>query len=146
MIAAGSNFSVADINADGKQDMLWQNSTTGSAHAWLSNGTASFTSSVSLKIQGSTVSDPAWKLVSAADVNADGKQDLLWQRSTSGTIAAWSSNGTASFTASIPLTLGGSNNTDVNRVFVGLADVNADCRWDALWWNGSNGNATAWLK
>jgi hypothetical protein len=85
------NWSVAgagDFNADGMMDLIFQH-TDGSMAVWLLDGTK-LTRASSL-----TPSDPGnrnWRVVALADINRDGKPDLVLQH-TDGTLAVWLMNG-----------------------------------------------------
>ena len=61
----------ADLNGDGKTDLVWQNTVTGESSVWLMNGGA-LTSGVALDTLPGQ-----WRVVGTGDFNADGKADLL---------------------------------------------------------------------
>jgi hypothetical protein len=75
---------VADLNGDGKQDLIWQNS-TGTVVVWYMGGADGSVYQSAKQLAGDST---AWKLVAAADMDANGYADLLWQN-TSGTVVAW---------------------------------------------------------
>src|ERR1035441_3851655 len=77
----------ADLNGDGKADVVWTNASTGQTSAWLMNGTTA-TSEVLL------LTDPNWRVIGTPDLNGDGKADLLWYNASTGQTAAWLMNGT----------------------------------------------------
>ncbi|KJU86440.1 hypothetical protein MBAV_001366, partial [Candidatus Magnetobacterium bavaricum] len=68
-----------DFNADGKSDILWQNSATGDVAIWLMNGTSK--SSVALAAKAVPRN---WKSRAVEDFNGDGKADILWQDTDTG--------------------------------------------------------------
>ena len=72
----------ADFNADGKSDIVWQNSIgaapTGDIAVWFMNGTNKLSSSLTSPPTGV---DLGWRIKSAADFNSDNKPDLIWQHS-----------------------------------------------------------------
>jgi subtilisin-like proprotein convertase family protein len=86
---------VADFNADGKEDLLFENADLGGTLAiWYMDG---------INRTGSALVNPqapgaGWKVVGAADITGlglggpDGKTDIIYQ-STDGTIAVWAMDG-----------------------------------------------------
>lgn len=77
-----------DMNGDGQQDLLWQHRVTGELRIWHMNGTAQIDSApIALGVAGTD-----WQVVAVADMNADGRDDLVWQNPTTGGVAAWLMN------------------------------------------------------
>jgi phosphatidylserine/phosphatidylglycerophosphate/cardiolipin synthase-like enzyme len=76
----------ADFDGDADNDLLWQHARTGVMAVWLMNGVTFVAPGV---ISNNTVTDTAWKIEAALDVNGDGKADLIWQHQTSGMLAVW---------------------------------------------------------
>ena len=72
-------------------DLAFQR-TDGSVGAWLMDG---------VKLVQATYfdpyhpGDPSWRIVGTADMNRDGKTDLIWQHSGTSYLAVWFMNGTA---------------------------------------------------
>ena len=75
---------VADFDGDGRDDILWRDS-SGNVAIWLtfSNRLSSTISNVS----------PDWAIVGTRDLNADGRADIIW-RDTGGNTSIWFMNGT----------------------------------------------------
>ncbi len=130
---------LADFNADGKPDVLWQNLATGELTVWFMNGTA-MTSSAPLT-PSSVGADTNWKVVGCGDFNADGQSDLVLQHQTTGWIGAWMMNGTV-MTSSTLLTP--STVADTNWKIVGVADFNADSKPDLVWQHQTEGWIGIW--
>ena len=132
---------VADVNADDKPDLLWQEATTrthGGVIAWLMNG-QSYTTNVD--VTTSRVADPLWMVVGNGDVNNDGKSDLLWQHRGTGHLAAWLLNNSAMIESQLlPLYV-----ADTNWWVVGTGDFNADGYTDLVWHEQTRGWVSAWL-
>jgi hypothetical protein len=127
----------ADLNSDGKMDILWQNKTTGQVAAWLMDGSGHAMRSILISSGG--IAD--WKVVGMADLNSDGKMDILWQSKTNGQVAVWLMDGAGHATSNINISKGGVADWKV----AGTMDVNGDGKTDILWQSGSNGQVTAWL-
>jgi hypothetical protein len=79
----------ADMNDDGRPDLLVRSLTTGFVRAWYLNGTTR-TADVSLVPGGP---NPVWTLGTVGDYNSDGRPDLVWQHTTTGQLYAWYLNG-----------------------------------------------------
>ena len=87
-----------DFDGDGRDDLLWRNTTSGTLVIWFMDGTT--------RLSGATVTvsqpDPAWKVVALADMNANGQADIVWQNQTSGQLVTWFMD-RATRVASVPL-------------------------------------------
>ncbi|MCG6534492.1 MAG: VCBS repeat-containing protein [Syntrophales bacterium LBB04] len=78
-----------DFDGDGKRDIVWRNSATGQNVVWYMEG-ITHTSIAFLD----TVTDQNWKMiVGTADLNNDGKLDILWRNTATGANMVWSMNG-----------------------------------------------------
>jgi hypothetical protein len=129
-----------DYNGDGKPDLILQNTVTGERSVWLMNGTT-----ISSEVSAGTV-DPVWTIgrtstsaPAAADFNADGDSDILWQNTATGDRLLWLMNGT-SFSSGVDL---GTISTQWQIAAIG--DFNADGQPDILWQNTSTGERLIWL-
>ncbi len=76
----------ADLNQDGKPDILWRNTDSGRFVVWLMDGLVR-TSGAFLVPEAQ--SDLAWRVVSSRDLDGDGKSDLIWRNSNSGRLVVW---------------------------------------------------------
>ncbi len=77
-----------DFDGDGKQDLLWRNTSTGQVGVWLMNG--------SMATAAANIGSPAlsWTIINTGDFNGDRKSDILWQLGTTGQYGVWFMNGT----------------------------------------------------
>ena len=93
-------MALGDVNGDGVPDLVFQN-TAGQIYVWLLDGTGSavnFSTGAGLKpgsgfLYGGVLGD--WRVVSCADINTDGKADIVFQNGV-GQIYAWLLDGTGS--------------------------------------------------
>lgn len=90
-----------DFNGDGRHDLLWRNTAAtevpGIVVGWLmDDGTI-----ISTTVLGG---DLSWAVNNTADVNGDGKTDILWREAASGGTVAWLMN---SFNVLTSVVLGG---------------------------------------
>jgi hypothetical protein len=125
-----------DFNGDGRDDILWRNTTTGTITDFVANETDGFTDNYA----NAAVRVPTdWSVIGTGDFNGDGLTDLLWRNGT--TVTDWLGNSNGGFTA---------NWSNFNRSVptswhvAGTGDYNGD-GVDDLLWRGSDGTITNWL-
>ncbi|GJL57656.1 MAG: hypothetical protein NPIRA03_05130 [Nitrospirales bacterium] len=124
---------LADLDASGTTDLIWQNTQDGSTAIWLMNGTR-------IAASGFPGGVPAaWKIAGVGDVNGDGKGDVIWRNGTSGTVAVWLMNGVSVSAVGFP----GSATTAFE--IAGVGDVNGDGKADLIWRNRTDGSTAIWL-
>jgi hypothetical protein len=123
---------IADLNGDGKADIVWRRVTDGSVAVWLMDGPSV------LSAAGIGVVGTEWHIVGVRDFDGDGKADILWRRSTDGSNVIWFMNGT-SVTSSAAVGIVGPE-----WHIYGVADFNADGRADILW-RRDDGAVALWL-
>jgi hypothetical protein len=114
------------INSDFKTDIVWQNQATGELALWIMNGTTLLEATT---FEHGRVFDASWKVVAAADMNGDGRTDLIW-RHTQGWIAVWFMEGLRLINSAL---LGPGQVADPNWTIVGAGDFNGDGRNDLVW-------------
>jgi hypothetical protein len=128
---------VGDFDGDGKSDVLWHNSTTGSNSIWLMNGATISGGATAF----ATVADLNWSIAGVGDFDGDGKSDILWHNSTTGSNSIWLMNGTTiSGGATAFATV-----ADLNRGIAGVGDFDGDGKSDVLWRNRATGEISIWL-
>jgi hypothetical protein len=81
---------VGDMNGDGYPDLVWQNQTNGLLSVWYLRGSRMVNWAM---LNPSQVADTNWKIRAVADLDGDGKPDLIWQHQATGTISTWLMNG-----------------------------------------------------
>jgi hypothetical protein len=80
---------VGDLSGDGWRDIIVRNTSSGDNAVWVMNGYSVISTSTYLQ----RVANTAWRIISAADFNRDGRVDLLWQSTNTDEAAFWAMNG-----------------------------------------------------
>lgn len=115
-----SSVTMADVNGDGRIDLLTADSATGTVSVRLGDGTGGFSGTTEVAVGDYPVS------VTAADVNGDGRIDLLTANVASGTVSVRLGDGRGGFSGTTEVVAGDETNS------VTMADVNGDGRIDLL--------------
>jgi hypothetical protein len=126
---------VADFNGDGRADILWHQDGTDIYSEWLGTSSGGFFDNGSTAAFG--VSGD-WKVVAAADINGDGKSDILW-RNDSGLLCEWVGTSTGAFNSTGPCWA-----LPTNYRIAAIGDFNGDHCDDVLWRNTA-GVVSNWL-
>ena len=84
IVAAG------DVNQDGNLDLFWHHAVTGQLAIWFMRERIALSGEAILPDR---VSDTAWQVRGAADLDGNGSPDLIWQNSKTRQVAAWLMNG-----------------------------------------------------
>ncbi|HWZ83552.1 MAG TPA: FG-GAP-like repeat-containing protein [Terriglobales bacterium] len=147
-----TSIAVADVNHDGKPDLLVANDCAGTCSeikgavaVLLGNGNATFQPALSYDSGGTHANG-----VTAADVNGDGNTDLLVSNLVQNTVGVLLGNGNGTFQPAVTYSSDPGSNASV-VASVGVADVNGDGKPDLLVVNdslggdGNNGGAVALL-
>ena len=126
---------IADVDGDGKSDLIWQDAVTGDVSVWLmSDGKI-------LRAQFVAFGVPlAWRIVGAADLDGDHKADLIWRHGETGDVAVWFLDGVVIrrgpiVAPSVPLAW----------QIADVADVDGDGKADVIWRHGGTGDVAIWL-
>jgi hypothetical protein len=130
---------VTDLNKDGKPDILWHNQVTGDLYVWFLNGLAVTTGSY---LNPRSFSDTRWQIRGVADLNRDGKPDLLWHHQGTGDLYVWFLNGLAVSWGSY---LDPSRFADTRWQIRRLTDLNDDGQPDVLWHHQATGDLYVWF-
>jgi hypothetical protein len=81
---------LADFDGDGQADILWRHEQTGALRVWLVKGGKA---AGSVDLLPSRVADPRWQIVRVADLDGDGKTDILWHNRLTGDLLVWYMDG-----------------------------------------------------
>jgi len=129
----------ADMDRDGRTDLLWQNVADGRLATWYLDG-SNVRGTAFLDI--SNVSDLKWRAVGSGDLDGDGFADLVWQHQTEGWLAVWMLRGTHVFNT---VFLSINQVADLNWQIKGVDDIDGDGKGDLIWQHKTEGWVAAWL-
>jgi hypothetical protein len=79
----------ADLDGDGKADLVWRNTSTGQNAVWFMDGLTRTSSGLMPPVGPAS----GWQIEQAADLDGDGKADLVWRNTTTGQNAVWFMDG-----------------------------------------------------
>ena len=82
----------ADFDGDGGVDLLWSDPDTRELHVWLMDG---LDLRKTVKLGLTSFADTNWQIRALADLNGDGKPDVIWHNQATGGLYAWLMNGLA---------------------------------------------------
>ena len=134
----GAEWSVKDIsdyNQDGKPDLIWYNSRTGSVDYWAMDGFR-FSSGGAFQ----TVSDLNWKIEAVANFSGDAQKTLFWRNQQTGRMALWRmADGKISSASYLNFSL-----ADPTWQVATTADLNGDGTSDLVWQNRATNEIAVW--
>ena len=125
----------ADMNRDGKADLIWRNQSTGENAIWLMAGTSVLRTAFAQAVGGE------WSLAGAGDVDGDGQAELVW-RSNTGVNVAWSMSGDDGNVIARTRTL--TPVADLAWRLDAVSDLDLDGKADLLWRNTQTGQNVVW--
>jgi hypothetical protein len=128
-----SEFVIAsDINGDGKVDLITANWDSISLSVLTNDGTGNFSTACTIGVVDQDTRSGCPKSVAAADVNGDGKIDLICANWCAGLIQVFTNDGSGGFTLASAIGFNGS------PASVTTADVNGDGKMDIANVNGDS--------
>jgi len=126
---------VADFNGDGREDLLWQDS-SGVVTNWLGQANGTFASNAA---RAWSEVPATWHVLGSGDFNGDGFDDVLW-RSEDGIVTNWVGHADGSLSANASAWSAAPGDWHI----LGTGDFNGDGRDDVLW-RSDSGILTNWL-
>ena len=130
--------SPADVNGDGRADIIWQNISDGSLATWFLDG---FTVVGTEYLSISQVTDLNWRVVGSGDLDGDGFADVVWQHETMGSLAVWFLRGSQVVSTQF---LSVDRVADTNWKIRGVGDTNGDGMADLVWQHQTEGWLAVW--
>jgi hypothetical protein len=122
----------SDFTAEGKSDIVLQNSSTSAVAAWQMNGSS--------MVATNPVATPTadWKVVATGDLEGDGKADIILQNVTTGVVAEWRMNGLVMMSGANIAT------ASTQQRIVGTYDFNHDGKADIILQNTATLAVAIW--
>jgi Calx-beta domain-containing protein/VCBS repeat protein len=128
----------ADVNADGKTDILWRHQVSNRLVGWTMSGLNKLGGDY-VTLGGSPVDvGSAWRVVGFGDFDGDGDADVVLQNTGTGDLQYRYLNGLVQ--ASVQSLSGLGDTSEV----VGTGDFNGDGHLDLLWRHPGNGHLVVW--
>jgi len=134
--AVGSEWNVqglGDLDGDGRDDILWRDTSGGSTYVWFMAGASVLSSGFT-----GAYGDTTWTIQGVADLNGDRKDDVLW-RHAGGALYVWLMHGlnlAPGSTVLPPISL--------SWQVKALGDADGDGRADILWRETATGATYLW--
>jgi hypothetical protein len=119
-----------DFDGDGKDDILWRNSSTGQNYIYFLDGATLKPTEGFIR----TVADQNWQVAGVGDFDGDGKDDILWRNAATGENYIYMMNGLVIHAEGYFRTV-----ADMNWHVVGVGDVDNDGKADIVWRNSATG-------
>jgi hypothetical protein len=134
--AAWEVIGTGDFNGDGRDDILWRKD-DGTVTDWLGLANGGFIGNLG---NARNSISAAWQVAGTGDFNGDGRDDILWRNTQTGTVVDWLGQANGGFAGNA----GSANNASASWHIIGVGDFNGDGRDDVLWRNDV-GRITDWL-
>jgi len=135
----------SDFDGDGLADLAWRHTPSGRNAVWLMDGVNARVTAVLSPAGAGAVADLDWEIRGVADMNRDGRPDLIWQHRTSGRLAVWFMSGTTrTGTNYLYDTAMNSTEPDLDWKIVAAGDMDRDGHTDLLWRHRVSGAIRLW--
>ncbi|MBI4875290.1 MAG: VCBS repeat-containing protein, partial [Acidobacteria bacterium] len=132
---------IADMDKNGKPDMIWQNTGSRRLRYWLMGGARGETILASVDAQGPD--RPGWTVRTAVDMDANGHADMAWQADSDHQVLVAFMGGPdgTQFLSSSWMSTGAMEEWSV----AALADMDANGKFDMIWQHDATRILACWF-
>lgn len=127
----------ADIDGDGRSDVIWVQPSTGQVLIWLMGGPGAIASTA---FPGSIGASSPWQFAGAGDMDGDGRADIVWRNTGTGEVLVWYMGFDGQLDQAVSL---GTVSPSTWQI-AALADVNGDGIKDIIWFSPGDGQVAVW--
>jgi hypothetical protein len=131
---------VADLDRNGKPDLVWQNMITRQVRVSYMGGAKGDRHQSTAWLQNSDL--PGWSIAGAADLDGNGAPDLIWQEDATRRVAVWYMGGPQGNQLQYFAWLQASSTPGWS--VVGMADLDGNSKPDLIWQNDSTRQVIVW--
>jgi hypothetical protein len=130
----------ADLDGNGRPDLIWQNAQTYHIAIWYMEGTEG--TRLRSFAWPSLQTAPDWRLAAVADLDGNGRPDLIWQSDSTRQVAAWYMVGPAGNQVQSFVWL--NSLYSPGWTVVGCADLDGNGRPDLIWQHDFGREVAVW--
>lgn len=132
---------VADVTGDGRLEFVWHNRSTGRVVIWFLQEDGTFDRVIWARPD--RASALSWRIVGAADMNGDGRAELLWHNRSTGFVVIWFMTEEGTYERGIWARP--DRPSALSWQIAGMADVNNNGRLEIIWYNTHTGYTFVWF-
>jgi len=133
-----------DISGDGMGDLLLSSSSDGSVYVWIMDGTTINTRGYVTRSDGSVPKLSDWEVSGSADMNGDGKSDIILRNKNDGSFYLWIMDGTSISSSGYATRADGSVPKPSSWDLAGIADLSGDGKSDIILRSKSDASFYLW--
>ncbi|MFO0827448.1 MAG: VCBS repeat-containing protein [Phycisphaerales bacterium] len=137
MVASNYTFlGTGDFNGDKRFDLLWRNNANNVTLGWLLNGRTVLKNAT---VGNAPVMTALWEVGTITDLDGDGRDDVVWRKTSNGSVNGWLMNG-------LYAKANGLIGTRALPWYVAAgADIDGDGKGDLIWIQPTTGAVSGWI-